>query len=154
MEKSGSAAVAAPLLTLIVMSEYSPSSALVGVPLSSPVAMLKLPQEGLCAMEKLSVLPAGPLAVGLNAYACPATTDVGGVPVIVGAFAAATTGNAALTDMKINNFARRTIPFGCPMMCMRSPRVSALICNAVDACLEIDAYAPICDGSLHARDAS
>jgi hypothetical protein len=91
MENAASAAFAVPVLTLMVMSAYAPSCALVGVPLSSPVAMLKLAQEGLCAIEKLSVLPAGPLAVGVNAYACPAITDVAGLPVIVGAVGAAAT---------------------------------------------------------------
>src|SRR3984957_7065623 len=88
MENAGSDADAVPVLTLIVMFAYVPSSAVVGVPLSSPVAMLKLAQDGLCAIEKLRELPAGPLAVGVKAYACPASTDFAGVPVIVGGFAA------------------------------------------------------------------
>jgi hypothetical protein len=73
-------------------------------------------------MEKLSALPAGPLAVGLNEYARPARTDVAGVPVIAGELAAMTTGIAAVRAVTKNSCARRTIRFGGPMMSMRSPK--------------------------------
>jgi hypothetical protein len=42
---------------------------MVGVPLTSPVAMLKVAQDGLFATEKLSEVPPPFVAVGLNAYA-------------------------------------------------------------------------------------
>ena len=84
MLNAGSDAFAVPLLTLIMMSEQVFSSALVGLPLSSPVAMLKFAHAGLFLIEKLRTLPLVGLAVGVNVYACPVTADVYGVPPIVG----------------------------------------------------------------------
>ena len=55
-----------------------------GVPLSCPVAMLKVAQGGRFVIENDSVWPAGPLAVGVNEYVVPAVTLVGGVPEMVG----------------------------------------------------------------------
>lgn len=55
-----------------------------GVPLSLPVLVLKLAQDGLFAMANVSVLPSGSFAVGVNEYAVPTLTEVGGVPLMVG----------------------------------------------------------------------
>jgi hypothetical protein len=64
--KAGNAADALPSLTLITMPESVPTSAAAGVPLSCPVAVLKVPQGGLLLMEKVSAPPDGSLAVGVN----------------------------------------------------------------------------------------
>ena len=61
-----------------------PVCALLGVPDSLPVVVLNAAQAGLFVMLNVSVLPSGSLAVGVNAYATPVLTDVGGVPEIVG----------------------------------------------------------------------
>ena len=55
-----------------------------GVPLSCPVAMLKFAQDGLFVIENDRVLPDGSVVVGVNEYAVPAVTLVGGVPDMVG----------------------------------------------------------------------
>jgi len=65
------------------MLENVPTDA--GVPESLPVEVLKLAQDGLFWMLKVSVLPSASLAVGWKLYACPAVTEVAGDPVIVGA---------------------------------------------------------------------
>jgi hypothetical protein len=103
-EKAASDIFVVPSLTLMTMFEYVPVCAGVGVPLSSPVAMLKVAQDGLLAIEKLSVLPAAPLATGVNAYACPATTDVAAVPLIVGGV-----GDAAAAAIVIANEGSETV---------------------------------------------
>jgi len=61
------------------------------VPLSRPVVVLKLAQEGLLTMENVRMLPDGSVAVGVNEYAVPAVTLVPGEPEIVGADEAAVT---------------------------------------------------------------
>jgi hypothetical protein len=53
-----------PSDTLIFTPDVVPVE--LGVPLSFPVDVLKLAQEGLFAMENVSVLPSGSLAVGVN----------------------------------------------------------------------------------------
>ena len=67
MENAGSALVAVPLLALMTMLEYVPTADFAGVPASRPVLLLKLAQGGRLATEKVSVLPSGSLAVGVNA---------------------------------------------------------------------------------------
>jgi hypothetical protein len=81
---AGSEAVEVPSLTLILMFENVPVCALLGVPDNRPVVVLKAAQAGLFVMLKVSVLPSGSRAVGVNAYATPVRTEVGGVPEIVG----------------------------------------------------------------------
>ena len=44
---AGSDVVRVPSLTLITMPDYAPTFALVGVPVSAPVAVLKLAHAGL-----------------------------------------------------------------------------------------------------------
>jgi hypothetical protein len=75
---------ALPSLTLITMPEVVPTFAAVGVPLSCPVALLKLAQEGWLVMEKVRVLPDGSVVVGVKEYAVPTVTLVAGEPEIVG----------------------------------------------------------------------
>ena len=84
MLNAGKAADCAPSLTRITMFGKVPTLELVGVPVSEPEAMLNVPHEGMLVMLKLRVVPEGPLAVGVNEYAWPAVTCVGGVPLIVG----------------------------------------------------------------------
>jgi len=84
MLNAGKEADTCPSLTLTTMFENVPTLELDGVPLTVPVAMLKVAQEGRFWTLKLSVRPDGPLAVGVKEYACPAVTEVAGVPLIVG----------------------------------------------------------------------
>jgi hypothetical protein len=48
------------------MFAYVPTSALAGVPLSSPVLVLKAAHEGWLMIEKLSVMPPGFAVLGMN----------------------------------------------------------------------------------------
>lgn len=61
--------VLTPSLTLIEMEFHKPTA--LGVPESCPVEELKLAQEGLFAMEYVSVLPSGSAAVGRKLYCEP-----------------------------------------------------------------------------------
>jgi hypothetical protein len=78
--KAGSEALATPSLALITMPGSVPTSAAAGVPLSCPLAMLKLAHAGLLVTENVSPLPAGSLAVGVNEYAIPTVALAPGVP--------------------------------------------------------------------------
>ncbi len=60
--KAGREAVTVPSLTLMTIPEWT--AAVVGVPESRPVVVLKLAQLGLLAMENPRVLPSASLAVG------------------------------------------------------------------------------------------
>lgn len=82
--KAGSEALATPSLTLITIPASVPTSAAVGVPLSCPLAILKLAQEGRLLMENVRPFPAGSLAVGENEYAIPTVALVPAVPEIEG----------------------------------------------------------------------
>jgi hypothetical protein len=64
--KAGREALATPSVTLITMPGSIPTSPAAGVPLSCPVAMLKLAHEGRLVIENVRPLPAGSLAVGRN----------------------------------------------------------------------------------------
>ena len=55
MLNAGSAALTAPSLTEIIIPEVIPASALLGVPLSFPVAVSNDAQLGLLVMLKVSV---------------------------------------------------------------------------------------------------
>ena len=59
-------ALATPSLTLITMFAKLPTLAAVGVPASMPVAVLKLAHPGLPEIEKVSLYPLGPLALGVK----------------------------------------------------------------------------------------
>jgi hypothetical protein len=80
----GSETVVVPSLTLIRMLENVPVCVLLGVPDSLPVVVLNAAQAGLFAILNVRVLPSGSRAVGVNEYATPVRTEVGGVPEIVG----------------------------------------------------------------------
>src|ERR1700733_2077308 len=67
MLKGASDAEAKPSLTLITILEYVPTLALVGVPQSSPVLLLKLAHDGRFNTENVSALPDGSVALGVNA---------------------------------------------------------------------------------------
>jgi hypothetical protein len=82
--KAGKEALATPSLTLITIPASVPTSAAAGVPVSCPLAMLKLAHEGLLLIEKVRPLPAGSLAVGANEYAIPTVARVPGMPEIEG----------------------------------------------------------------------
>ncbi len=66
IEKAGSEALAEPSLTEITILEKVPTLAVVGVPESWPVAVLKLAHAGRSEIEKVSLSPLGPLAVGVK----------------------------------------------------------------------------------------
>jgi hypothetical protein len=63
-----------------------PAWVLLGVPDKRPVELLKVAQMGLLATENVSAFPSGSEALGWNAYGWPAVTDVGGVPLMTGAW--------------------------------------------------------------------
>ena len=63
----GNATVLTPSLTEILMPEYQTGLyAIPGVPHSWPVALLKLAQTGLLAIENTSFRPLGSFVVGVN----------------------------------------------------------------------------------------
>ena len=64
IEKVGSDADDVPSLTVILIFEYVPTCAVVGIPVRLPVELLKLAHDGLLVIEKLSVLPSASVAVG------------------------------------------------------------------------------------------
>jgi hypothetical protein len=65
------------------MPEFVPMLEVVGMPLSVPVEVLKLAHAGLLAIVKEGCLQREMVTVGVNAYAFPAATVVGGEPEIV-----------------------------------------------------------------------
>ena len=64
MLNAGNEALSLPSLTLMMILLKVPAA--VGVPDSCPVVVLKLAQAGLFLIEKVSGLPSGSLAVGVN----------------------------------------------------------------------------------------
>jgi hypothetical protein len=85
MLNDGSDVRLVPSLALITMPEYVPTCDDVGVPVSAPLAVLKFAQAGRFVIDQVSVRPSGSEPVGRNAYALPAVTEVGGVPLNTGA---------------------------------------------------------------------
>src|ERR1700683_2362709 len=67
MLNGASDAEAEPSLTLITILRNTPALALVGVPDSSPVRLLKFAHDGVLVSENVSVPPSGSLPVGVNA---------------------------------------------------------------------------------------
>ena len=67
MGNEGRDALVLPSLTLMLMFEYVPTSAAVGVPDSSPVELLKLAQLGAFLMLNVKVPPLGSVVVGREA---------------------------------------------------------------------------------------
>src|SRR5512138_1394323 len=84
MVNAGSETAAWPSLTEITMSANVPTFATSGVPVNLPSVGLNVAQAGRLRIENVSASLFGSLAVGLNVYAAPATTDTAGVPEIVG----------------------------------------------------------------------
>src|SRR5262245_11608587 len=78
-----SVASAMPSVTVIAMFAYRPAAA--GVPDRRPVDALKVAHDGLLLIRNLSVCPSASDALGWKAYAVPAVTLAGGVPLILGA---------------------------------------------------------------------
>ena len=87
IEKGASEALAVPSDTEIVTPlKVMPAKLLLGVPDKRPVVVLNAAQAGLLAIENVSAFPSGSEALGWNAYGWPAVTDVGGVPLMTGAW--------------------------------------------------------------------
>jgi hypothetical protein len=140
MANAGSETLAAPSLTLMPMLANVPL--LAGVPVSRPVAVLNVAQLGRFTIAKVKVPPSGSLAVGVNEYAVPTVTVVGGVPEIVGAwFAAALTvmANAgsetlaapSLTPItmlaKAPTFAAPGVPVSCPVAVLNAAQLGRFV---------------------------
>lgn len=83
-ENGASDTLLVPSLTEMMMLEYVPTFAVVGVPETVPAAMLNVAQEGRFCTLKESASPSVSLAVGVKVYSFPATSAVDGVPEIVG----------------------------------------------------------------------
>ena len=113
---AASEADACPSLTLITMFVNVPTYELGGVPLKVPVDVLKLAQPGRFCTLKLRVMPAGPLAVGVKEYACPAVTCVAGVPLIVGVTALTWILNAGSEAESCPSFTVITMPENVPTL--------------------------------------
>jgi hypothetical protein len=62
----GNETLALPSLTEMTMFAYEPTCALVGVPVRAPVDVLKVAHDGLFWIAKVSELPSGSRAVGVN----------------------------------------------------------------------------------------
>ena len=78
-------ALALPSLTVMRMPEYTTfAKEVAGVPVNAPVEVLKLAQDGLFSIENVSASPSASAAVGVKLYGWPTTTELGGVPLIVG----------------------------------------------------------------------
>ena len=84
MEKAARLSEDSPSETLITMFELVPASASPGVPDRRPVDESKLAHVGRLEMENVSVSLSGSDAVGVNKYATPAFTLLGGEPEIRG----------------------------------------------------------------------
>ena len=69
--KAGKETLVVPSLTPMVMFEYVPTSAAVGVPDNSPVALLKVAQLGVFFALKVSAAPLGSVVAGVKLYALP-----------------------------------------------------------------------------------
>jgi len=83
-ENAASEALALPSLTLMTMLLVVPMFAAAGVPVSLPVDVLKVAQDGLFVMLNVRGSLLASAAVGWKEYAVPTATDFNGVPVIVG----------------------------------------------------------------------
>ena len=89
IENAGSDALLDPSLALITIPGSVPTLLAAGVPDSWPVVVLKLAQDGLAAIEKVSFAPPASLALGRNIYALETVACVTGDPEIVGGGGAA-----------------------------------------------------------------
>ncbi len=82
---AGSEAERSPSLTLMTMPVVAPMCCRPGVPWSRPVAGSNVAHAGAFVMLYVSVSASGSAPVGANEYCVPCSTDVAGVPLIVGA---------------------------------------------------------------------
>ena len=111
IEKGASEALAVPSDTEIVTPlKVMPAKLLLGVPDKRPVALLKAAHVGLLATENVSAFPSASVALGRNAYAWPAVTDVGGVPDMTGGLFAARDGAALIEQASPKTAATRDDP--------------------------------------------
>ena len=127
-ENAGNCAVRLPSLTLIAMLLVVPTLLAVGVPCSRPVVVLNVVQLGWFVMLKVSVPPSESLAVGVNEYAVPAVTVVGGEPEIVGGWF----GGAPTTIENVASCALPPCPSLTPMPMFENVPTFALVgvpCN-------------------------
>ena len=82
--KAGKEALRLPSETVITILLVIPTSALVGVPVNAPVAVLKLAHDGLLLMLYTSVSASTSPAVGVKLYGLSCATLADGVPLMVG----------------------------------------------------------------------
>ncbi|MEQ1559109.1 MAG: hypothetical protein ABL933_09270 [Methyloglobulus sp.] len=73
-----------PSLTLMPIALVMPTFAVVGVPVSAPVLILKLAQAGLLEILNVKGFLSKSLAAGVKLYAFPTLIVVNGVPFITG----------------------------------------------------------------------
>jgi hypothetical protein len=92
IENAGSDAVDVPSLTLILMFEYVPTSALVGMSESWQRVLLKTAHAGWFWIEHVSASPSASEMVAMKLYQAPTLIVVGGVPEILGVAAKALSG--------------------------------------------------------------
>ena len=85
IEKGGSELLSLPSLTLMTMFDVVPSLEMPGAAVSRPVFVLNAAHAGRFLIEKVSLLPSGSLATGMKLYVSRATTEVAGMPEMVGA---------------------------------------------------------------------
>jgi hypothetical protein len=85
IEKGASETFFEPSVTMIVMFEYVPTLAAVGVPLRAPDTELNAAHAGLFAMLKRTGSPSASLTLGWNAYVAPTSAVVAGEPEMTGA---------------------------------------------------------------------
>ena len=115
-----------PSLTATKMLAHCP--AWLGVPVSRPVVLEKLAQDGLLSTPKRKLLfgVSGSLTLGWNEYTEPTATDVAGEPEIFGAMfcASAALEDAQATQAMAKNENECTRPASVPTIevCMNAPR--------------------------------
>ena len=96
MEKAGSAVEALPSVAEISMLAYEPASPAAGLPVSAPVAAVKVAQEGLFTMVNVTVSLSASEADGVKLYATPSVADFPAVPLMVGAVLAGVAGGVGV----------------------------------------------------------
>ena len=87
MEKAAKLSLAFALsVTVITIFVYVPKLSLVGIPLNSPVALLKFAQLGLLTIENVLVSPLSTsVTVGTKLYRLSSAADIFAVPLMTGA---------------------------------------------------------------------
>jgi hypothetical protein len=123
----------------------------VGVPVIYPLALLKLAQLALRAIEKRGVAPA-PLTKGVNAHTRSTGADFEGVSLIESVPAASPTEESASRIANNKIPASRTNELGGAMLCMRSPLVIDSAYGSASACLKIVGLADSVFGWIVSRE--